>query len=425
MNPHELETWEEDTALTRLRHRHIEERGKLGVRACRFTEGGYCTLFREGMRLKGRGGADDLIAAACAEIYEDEFGHMLEGIAGLDREDWTAARFQADGGTSDRPTPAPHKDAQRRILLPATGRTGEGDLRWRYRTRTVRFRVRRSPAVGSCRLASSCAASLPPRPRFSPARREVVRTYWDWPGRTIETDLYWLELQCFKEFKGSGVGEKDNMGVIMGPLAEVQEAIPKMDRGISRHRILHLLEELREEFSHLCAFADAYDAIRPEGTQPLRPASLRRLEGGPGTDRTALLRYRSTWRVRRVRLQIHRGRLLHAVPRGHAPERPATGPMPDRTRRSPPRASWSTKTSSDTCSKGSPGSTTWDSTPPTGKSLRGSLPTCSKRASICATDSSPTRFRGNASRRSAAEKIEPEPFDFEAAEKRLARQGAT
>ena len=93
MNPHELETWDEDKALTRLRHRHIEEHGKLGVRACRFTEGGYCTLFREGMRLKGRGGADDLIAEACAEIYEDEFGHMLEGIAGLDREGWTAGEF--------------------------------------------------------------------------------------------------------------------------------------------------------------------------------------------------------------------------------------------------------------------------------------------------------------------------------------------
>lgn len=93
MNPHELETWDEDMALTGLRHRHIRERGKLGVRACRFTEGGYCTLFREGMRLKGRGGADELIAEACAEIYEDEFGHMLEGVAGLDREGWTAGEF--------------------------------------------------------------------------------------------------------------------------------------------------------------------------------------------------------------------------------------------------------------------------------------------------------------------------------------------
>ncbi len=93
MNPHALETWDEDVALTSLRHGHIKEHGKLGVRACRFTEGGYCTLFREGMRLKGRGGTDELIAAACAEIYEDEFGHMLEGIAGLDQEGWTSRDF--------------------------------------------------------------------------------------------------------------------------------------------------------------------------------------------------------------------------------------------------------------------------------------------------------------------------------------------
>ncbi len=32
----------------------------------------------------GRGGADDLIAAACGAIYDDEFGHMLSGVVGLD-----------------------------------------------------------------------------------------------------------------------------------------------------------------------------------------------------------------------------------------------------------------------------------------------------------------------------------------------------
>ncbi len=97
LDPHKIETWEEDQALTRLRHEHNEKFGALGVRASRFTEGGYCTLFREGMRLKGRGGADDLIAECCAKVYDDEFHHMLEGIIGLDDEGWSDADFARMG----------------------------------------------------------------------------------------------------------------------------------------------------------------------------------------------------------------------------------------------------------------------------------------------------------------------------------------
>jgi hypothetical protein len=97
LDPHALETWDEDVALTATRHRHNAEHGALGVRASRFTEGGYCTLFREGMRLKGRGGVDDMIATACAKVYDDEFGHMLEGIAGLDDEGWSDDDFRLMG----------------------------------------------------------------------------------------------------------------------------------------------------------------------------------------------------------------------------------------------------------------------------------------------------------------------------------------
>ena len=61
------------------------------------TEGGYCALFREGTRLKGRGGADDLIAAVCTKVYEDEFGHMLAGITDLDKEGWSAGQFALMG----------------------------------------------------------------------------------------------------------------------------------------------------------------------------------------------------------------------------------------------------------------------------------------------------------------------------------------
>lgn len=81
----------EDDQLTALRKEHKDKYGALGMRALRFTEGGYCTLFSEGMKLRNKPRADfekaDLaIANACARVYDDEFGHMLKGVTGLDDE---------------------------------------------------------------------------------------------------------------------------------------------------------------------------------------------------------------------------------------------------------------------------------------------------------------------------------------------------
>ncbi len=84
LNPQMLEAWPEEDALTRLRYHDQDNHGALGMRACKFTEGGYCALFREGMALKGKGGLADRIADACALIYEDEIDHMLAGVAGID-----------------------------------------------------------------------------------------------------------------------------------------------------------------------------------------------------------------------------------------------------------------------------------------------------------------------------------------------------
>jgi hypothetical protein len=78
--------WPENGALVQLRKQHKEEFGDLGHRAHFFTEGGYCTLYAEGMKLAGRGGVDDLIAMACKRVFDDEFEHMLKGIIGLDAE---------------------------------------------------------------------------------------------------------------------------------------------------------------------------------------------------------------------------------------------------------------------------------------------------------------------------------------------------
>jgi hypothetical protein len=94
LHPGKLKSWEGDDILAQMRYDHREKYGALGKRASVFTEGGYCSLFSEGRKLKGRGGRDELIADACALVYDDEFGHMLKGIAGLDddavdAESWT------------------------------------------------------------------------------------------------------------------------------------------------------------------------------------------------------------------------------------------------------------------------------------------------------------------------------------------------
>ena len=78
--------WSENRALAELRARHREQHGELGRRAEAFTEGGYCTLYTAGRSLAGRGGIDDAIAAACATVVDDEWDHMIAGIADLDAE---------------------------------------------------------------------------------------------------------------------------------------------------------------------------------------------------------------------------------------------------------------------------------------------------------------------------------------------------
>lgn len=100
LNPKITTWWKEDEILANLRYGHQTKYGRLGLRACRFTEGGYCTLFSEGMRLKQNptsafAKADQLIATACARVYDDQFGHMLKGIGGLDQENLSDADWQA------------------------------------------------------------------------------------------------------------------------------------------------------------------------------------------------------------------------------------------------------------------------------------------------------------------------------------------
>jgi len=114
INPAALQAWRadrrmpgrtEDDELTALRNRHVDRHGPLGTRALRFTEGGYCTLYSEGMRLAVQPTArfepaDRAIARACTRVWEDEFGHMLKGIAGLDEEGLSEADWALLGEIS-------------------------------------------------------------------------------------------------------------------------------------------------------------------------------------------------------------------------------------------------------------------------------------------------------------------------------------
>lgn len=97
LNPQMLESWPEEDTLTRLRYSHQDQHGAVGMRACKFTEGGYCALFAEGRARKGKGDVDDKIADACAIVYEDEFGHMLAGIANIGQANLSDADWQVMG----------------------------------------------------------------------------------------------------------------------------------------------------------------------------------------------------------------------------------------------------------------------------------------------------------------------------------------
>lgn len=93
INANELTIWPEEDALATYRQNIRKGRGKL-ARASGFTEGGYCTLYSEGAKLKGRPGVDGRIGAACQKVYDDEFGHMMYGVMGVEMDVLTGADWK-------------------------------------------------------------------------------------------------------------------------------------------------------------------------------------------------------------------------------------------------------------------------------------------------------------------------------------------
>jgi hypothetical protein len=95
INANQLAPWPEEEALASRRREVRRTHGKVGVRASGFTEGGYCTMYSEGAKLGGRPGLEGRIGAACQKVFDDEFGHMMWGVVGIDEEglsksDWDA-----------------------------------------------------------------------------------------------------------------------------------------------------------------------------------------------------------------------------------------------------------------------------------------------------------------------------------------------
>ena len=102
---------------------------------------------------------------------------------------------------------------------------------------------------------------------------EVFRTYWTWGKRTRETDRRWLALQCWKEIWGSGVARTRD-GLFLGVVRELAEIFPRIDVDLERREILAIVEGLRAEFAHYCAFADAHDALALASEPRLSPRDL-------------------------------------------------------------------------------------------------------------------------------------------------------
>lgn len=132
---------------------------------------------------------------------------------------------------------------------------------------------------------------------------EVFRTYWDWPGRNRESDLCWLARQCHKEFWGGGDARR--RGLFAAPLEEMSAAFENIDRGVGRHEVLAMAAGLHQEFSHYCAFADAYDALKPAAQAGVDPANLKD-QSWPENDALSALRATHRERYGDIGRRAHR-----------------------------------------------------------------------------------------------------------------------
>lgn len=114
---------------------------------------------------------------------------------------------------------------------------------------------------------------------FWGAEAEVIRTYWDSPVRTVETDRKWLTHQTYKEY-WNGVQPYLNMFNKQLPLASSSEQRAKLEE---------LSEIVYEEVEHFVMFADLYQAL--DGNDyALSPEELKAAGAWPENDALMNLR---------------------------------------------------------------------------------------------------------------------------------------
>lgn len=83
LDPATLTGWPADDALAAYRDECRAAAGELGAFAVRFSEGGYGSMYLSGMGLADGDTTDRLIAEACRIVYDEEIGHMQDGLVEL------------------------------------------------------------------------------------------------------------------------------------------------------------------------------------------------------------------------------------------------------------------------------------------------------------------------------------------------------
>ena len=110
-------------------------------------------------------------------------------------------------------------------------------------------------------------------PRWA-GEAEIVRSYWDMPSRTRETDMLWLKRQCWKEYAGLGDSQGETVGMVGDLIPKLTERVPRLDIDVDRHDLEELLGKVYVEYTHYVLFSDIHDALAEDGEAKINANQL-------------------------------------------------------------------------------------------------------------------------------------------------------